>query len=94
MKVELEQHLDVSISERTIKRRANKCGLFGRVAQKRPYVNKANRLKRLNFAQTMSNKPLDFWNTVLWTDESKFNLFDSDGKVRKRSFIPNAQCQQ
>ena len=43
MKVELEQHLGVSISERTIKRRANECGLFGRVARKRPYVNKANR---------------------------------------------------
>ena len=93
MKVELEQHLGVSISERTIKRRANERGLFGRVARKRPYVNKANRLKRLNFAKTMSNKPLDFWNTVLWTDESKFNLFGSDGKVmvwrsKKKEFHP------
>ena len=81
MKVELEQHLGVSISERTIKWQTNECGLFGRVARKRSYVNKANLLKRLNFAKTMSNKPLDFWNTVLWTDESNFNLFDSDRKV-------------
>ena len=29
----------------------------------------------------MSAKLLNFWNTVLWSNESKFNLFDSDGKV-------------
>ena len=29
----------------------------------------------------MSAKPLNFWNTALWSDESKFNLFGSDGKV-------------
>ena len=99
MKVELEQHLGVSISERTIKRRANECGLFGRVARKRSYVNKANRLKRLNFAKTMSNRALDVWNTVLWTDGSKFNLFGSDGKVmvwrsKKEEFHPKCTLQQ
>ena len=26
-------------------------------------------------------KPLGFWNKVLWSDESKFNLFESNGKV-------------
>ena len=25
--------------------------------------------------------PLDFWNNVIWSDENKFNLFGSDGKV-------------
>ena len=74
-KVKLERHLGVSISERTTKRRANECVLFGRVARKLHYVNKFNRLKRLNFAKTMSNKPLDFWNIVFWTDESKFDFF-------------------
>ena len=29
----------------------------------------------------MSAKPLNFWDTVLWSNESKFNLFGSDGKV-------------
>jgi hypothetical protein len=25
------------------------------------------------------NKPIDFWKTVLFSDESKFNIFGSDG---------------
>jgi hypothetical protein len=25
------------------------------------------------------NKPVDFWKTVLFSDESKFNIFGSDG---------------
>jgi hypothetical protein len=26
------------------------------------------------------NKPIDFWKTVLFSDESKFNIFGSDGR--------------
>ena len=29
----------------------------------------------------MLKKPIGFWETVIWSDESKFNLFGSDGKV-------------
>lgn len=29
----------------------------------------------------MLNKSIGFWETVVWSDESKFNLFGSDGKV-------------
>ena len=46
----------IYISERRIKRRANEYGLFGRVVRKRPYVNKATRLKHLKFAKMMSAK--------------------------------------
>ena len=93
MKTELEQELGAYISECTIKRLANEYGLFGRVARKRPYVNKANRLKRLKFAKMMFVKSLNFWNTAPWSDESKFNLFGSDGKVmvwrsKKEEFDP------
>ena len=27
------------------------------------------------------NKDMDFWKRILWSDESKFNLFGTDGKV-------------
>ena len=81
VKSELETELNITISETTIRRRAHEIGLYGRVARKKRYLNKTNRGKRLEYAQTYREKPLAFWNNVIWSDESKFNLFGSDGKV-------------
>ena len=81
VKAELQTELNITISETTIRRRAHEIGLYGRIARKKPYLNKANRGKRLEYARTYREKPLSFWNNVIWSDESKFNLFGSDGKV-------------
>ena len=64
----------------TIRKRSREVGLFGRVARKKPYVNKINRGKRLKFAKEILEKTVDFWKKVVWSDDSKFNLFRSDGK--------------
>ena len=81
VKVEIENELGISLHVDTIRKRAHEVGLFGRVARKKPYVNKINRGKRLKFAKEMLEKPVDFWKNVVWSDESKFNLFGSDGKI-------------
>ena len=81
VKLEIEKELGVVISEQTVRRRLHQVGLSGCVARKKPYVSKAVRGKRLAFAKKYREKPLGYWDTVLWTDESKFNLFGSDGKV-------------
>jgi hypothetical protein len=46
--------------------------------EKKTFINERNRKKRLEFARAYVNKPIDFWKTVLFTDESKFNIFGSD----------------
>ena len=81
MKIVIESELRITISEQTVRRRLHEIGLKGRGTRKKPYVNKVNRDKRLEYAKTYREKPLGYWNNVLWTDESKFNLFGSDGKV-------------
>ena len=82
VKVELESELKVIISESTVRRRLHEVGLYGCVAGKKPYVNKINqRRKRLEYAKNYREKLLGFWNKVLWSDQSKFNLFGSDEKV-------------
>ena len=81
VKAELENELKIIISESTVRRRLHEVGPYGRVALKKPYVNKINRRTRLEYAKNYREKPLDFWNKVLWSDESKFNLFGSDGTV-------------
>ena len=72
---ELEKDRGILISESTVKRRAHEVRLFGRVARKKPYVNKTNRLKRLKYAKEMLRKPLCFWDSIVWSDELKFNPF-------------------
>jgi hypothetical protein len=47
--------------------------------QEKNSINERNRRKRLEFARTYVDKPNDFWKTVLFFDESKFNIFGSDG---------------
>ena len=81
MRIDIESELGITISEQTVRRRLHEIGLKGRVTRKKPYVNKVNRGKRLEYAKTYREKPLGYWDNVLWTDESKFNLFGSDGKV-------------
>ena len=48
---------------------------------KMPLINKVHQGKRLKYAKDMLNKPVGFWKTVIWSDESKFNLFGSNGEV-------------
>ena len=81
VKAELENELKIIILESTVRRQLHEVDLYGRVACKKPYVNKVNRRKCLEYAKNYREKPLSFWNKVLWSDENKLNLFGSDGKV-------------
>ena len=50
---ELEKDVGILISESTVKRQTHEVGLFGRVARKKPYVNRTNSIKRLRYAKEM-----------------------------------------
>ena len=52
----------------------------GRVPRKKPYINVVNHKKRLTFANTYIDKDNSFWDKVICADESKFNIFGSDGQ--------------
>lgn len=54
-------------------------GIHGRVARKKPVISNTNRQKRLEIAKTHLNKTIEFWKNVIFSDESKFNIFGSDG---------------
>lgn len=76
----LKESHNIEVSERTLRRRLNEFGLRGCVSRKVPLISSRNRQKRLKFAREHLNKPLKFWRNILWTDETKINLFSSDGK--------------
>lgn len=65
----------------TIRNYLNKNKYFGRVACKKPLISKKNIAIRFETAKIWAKWPLKKWNNILFTDESKFNVFNSDGRV-------------
>lgn len=61
--------------------RANlhRADLHGRRPRKKPLLNPRHNQACLEFARKYIEKPLSFWDTILWSDETKVNLFGSDG---------------
>jgi transposase len=97
MAAELRQDLSLIVSPQLIRNRLHEAGYHGRVARKKPWISPQNKKARLQWARTYQDKPQTFWNRVLWSDESKFNLFQSDGMVRvwrKPSEAYKKQCLQ
>lgn len=70
---------DLDISVRTVRRRLMSFGLHGRHGVKKPLISKKNRMARLKFAQEHLHRSIEDWSNVLFSDESKFKLFGSDG---------------
>ena len=56
VKAELENKLKIIISESTVCRRLHEVGLYGRVARKKPYVNKAFRRRTFGICQKLSRE--------------------------------------
>ncbi|GFT87191.1 transposable element Tc1 transposase [Trichonephila clavipes] len=75
----LPQQLLDNVVQKTVRRVLKKAGYNGRVARKKPLIGKRNRVKRLKFAKEHILKPRHFGNEVIFSDESKFNIFGSDG---------------
>ena len=75
------------ISRKTVSRRLKAAGLHDRVPVSKPLISKKNKNKRLKFALEHVNWTDEEWSKVHFSDESKFNMFGSDGKkhVRRRT---------
>ena len=68
------------MSNETVRKVLRDNNIDGRVAHKKPLISKTKKGKRLDFAKTFESKPDEFWNRVIFSDESKFNIFGSDGR--------------
>ncbi|KAJ4441393.1 hypothetical protein ANN_11248 [Periplaneta americana] len=57
------------------------CGKMVTMAEerRRPYISETNRARRLDFAKEHVGKDEEFWNRVIWSDETKIKLYGSDG---------------
>lgn len=69
----------VSVSNQTIRRTLHDAGLRGRQPRRKPLLKVAHKRARKQFAEDNQYQTMDYWNRVLWSDETKINLFGSDG---------------
>ncbi len=80
---EFNSSRDRRVSSSTVRRSLLKSKMFGRVAAKKPLLRRQNVKKRLEFARNHVNWTLEQWSRVLFTDESKFELFG----CKRRLFV-------
>ncbi|GFW74525.1 putative transposase rhodnius neglectus [Trichonephila clavipes] len=80
---ELLSSFNVSVPAQTVRNVLHSVGLKARTPRKKPYISEVNRKRRLEFAMKCKNKPMDFWKKVIFSDESKSEIFTppSIGKI-------------
>lgn len=66
---------NISVHTSTICKILNKNGVHGRTARRKPLLTKKNIAARLKFAKDHLDAPQHFWQKILWTDETKIELF-------------------
>ncbi|KAI4882745.1 hypothetical protein NFI96_026283 [Prochilodus magdalenae] len=88
-----------SVSLSTVKRVLYRHGLKGHSARKKPLLQTKHKKDRLMFANAHREKDLNFWRHVLWSDETKIELFGHndhrgtgalhkiDGIMRKEHYV-------
>lgn len=72
----------LTVGKETVRKTILSFGYRSCVRRKKPFISKKNRKDRLEFAKKYLNEPPEFWETVLFTDESKYNIFGWDGRVK------------
>uniref|UniRef100_A0AAZ3RXX5 Transposase Tc1-like domain-containing protein n=1 Tax=Oncorhynchus tshawytscha TaxID=74940 RepID=A0AAZ3RXX5_ONCTS len=77
----LQSSCNRHISTSTVQRRLRESGLYGRIAAKKSLLKDTNKKKRLAWAKKHEQWTLDRWKYVLWSDESKFEIFGSNRRV-------------
>uniref|UniRef100_A0A8C5LJZ5 Transposase n=1 Tax=Leptobrachium leishanense TaxID=445787 RepID=A0A8C5LJZ5_9ANUR len=63
------------VSAQTILRTLRNEGLHARTPRRTPLLSPKNKKSQLQYAKGYVDKPQKFWDSVLWTDETKLELF-------------------
>lgn len=72
----------VSIHPETVRNVLRANNFHSRIPRKKPLISQVNMEKRVEFAKRHKNNNFDYWKRVIFSDESKFNIFGYDGKQR------------
>lgn len=65
----------VKVHVSTVKRTLNKHDLYGRKARRKPLLTPRHKKARLAYAKEHIDKNAAFWDKIMWSDETKVELF-------------------
>ncbi len=96
---EVESQTGLTISHDTIRRTLQRNGMHGCRPQKKPLLKPRHKKAHLEFARAHADKEEDYWDSILWSDETKINVFGTDGfktvwRRKVRNTKTNAWCLQ
>lgn len=77
---EVREEFSKTVNPQTIRNCLHRVGYNGRVMRRKPLISEKNRKKRLEFAVEHAAKCNNYWENVIFSDETKINLFGSDGR--------------
>ncbi len=70
------------VSAQTILHTLHQIGLHGCCPRRKPLLKMRHKKACKQFSEDKQTKDMDYWNHVLWSDETKINLLGSDGVKR------------
>ncbi len=76
---EVESQTGVTIYRDTIRRTLQRNVMHGCRPRKKPLLKPRHKKARLKFARAHADKDEDYWDSILWSDETKINVFGTDG---------------
>lgn len=79
---EISHSLNVTVSAQTVRNILHEDGFKGCIPRRKPLLKTSHKKKRCEFANNHKDKDMQFWDKILWSDETKINLFGSDGVKR------------
>ncbi|CAI9541202.1 unnamed protein product [Staurois parvus] len=75
---EVESQTGVTVSCDTIWRALQRNGMHGCLPRMKPLLKPMHKIAHLEFARAHTEKE-DFWDSVLWSDETRITVFGIDG---------------
>jgi hypothetical protein len=78
---QLQDITSQTLNIQTVRRALRKDDMVAVVKRKRPMLTAQHRKRRLHFAEAHLQWTEDDWKRVVWSDETKINRINSDGRV-------------